>query len=258
MNIKFFKYHGTANDFVMIDNRSKEVSLSKDQVSKICDRRTGVGADGLILLQNHKDFDFEMIYYNADGREGTMCGNGGRCIVAFAKQLGIINESTSFIAIDGAHNALIDKNNRISLEMIHVEKVILFNEDYVLDTGSPHYVQFCSNLKHKNVFVDGSSIRNSDRFIKEGINVNFVEVIEDVLHIRTFERGVEEETWSCGTGVVASSIAYAKKNNLTGSQEINISTKGGNLSVTFDNQDSVTNIWLIGPAICVFEGELKV
>ena len=258
MIMKFYKYHGTANDFVMIDNRLGDVNLSSMQVAKLCNRRTGIGADGLILLQNHDRFDFQMIYYNADGSESTMCGNGGRCIVAFAQQLEIVKKEACFLAIDGVHHATIYEDKRVALEMISVEEVNIVNDDYVLDTGSPHYVQFCTNLEDLDVFTDGSAIRNSSMFMKEGINVNFVEVKDDILHIRTYERGVEDETWSCGTGVVACSIAYAKKQNLSGHLEVIISTKGGELKVKFNiSNDVASNVWLIGPAICVYEGDVE-
>lgn len=256
MKINFSKYHGTGNDFIIIDNRT--LSLPIDETSfyaQLCHRRFGIGADGIILLQNHATLDFEMIYLNADGQESSMCGNGGRCIVAFAKRIGLIEQETTFMAVDGEHEGKIDDQHQVALKMQDVRQIDNHKEDYVLNTGSPHYVQFVKNLGKITVYETGQEIRHSEPFTKEGINVNFVEPTEKGLFIATYERGVEDETFSCGTGVVACSIAayFTKKYPHT---IVPVKTKGGNLQVWFDTPDNhhFTNIWLQGPAVHVFDG----
>ncbi len=260
MKISFYKYQGTGNDFVLIDHRNKTTSFEKSLVARLCHRKFGIGADGLMLLQNKEGFDFEMVYYNADGQIGSMCGNGGRCIVAFAYRLGIIpQQKTKFWAADGQHEALVKTADYIELKMNAVKDIIL-NKDFVcLDTGSPHYVQFVEQVAEIDIYTSGKKIRNSPPFQKEGINVNFVEITKNKgLKVATYERGVEAETLSCGTGVTAASIAYHMTQNVQKSI-IDIETKGGNLQVKFDKEeDRYCNIWLSGSARLVFEGEIEI
>ena len=261
--IPFFKYQGTGNDFVIIDQRNRRYLQKKDtaRIAKICDRRFGVGADGLILLQNHPDYDFEMIYFNADGRESSMCGNGGRCITAFAHSLGIFKTSCSFLAIDGPHEALVKKDDWVELKMSDVNDIETGEDYFVMDTGSPHYVVFVEDLDDINIFENGRAIRYSNRFKKEGINVNFVERADDHILVATYERGVEDETLSCGTGVTAAAIAhYLKKPNRRKKQAIAIKAKGGELAVRFEPQgkSGAENIWLCGKAERVFTGEISI
>jgi diaminopimelate epimerase len=255
--MKFYKYQGTGNDFVLIDNRK---GLFKGDVQMLCDRKFGIGADGLMLLENEVGYDFKMVYYNSDGNVSTMCGNGGRCIVAFAKQLGIVDNQAHFVAIDGTHDAYIDENNVVALGMIGVDEVEkLGKSDFVLDTGSPHYVQFRDDIAGMNVITEAHKIRYNNRFSKEGINVNFVEDRQNYLSVRTYERGVENETLSCGTGVTAVAIAYHRlKGEREGDFTQNLEVQGGNLEVKFNFSRGVgyKNIQLVGPAELVFEGEV--
>lgn len=260
MKINFYKYHGAGNDFILLDDRENKYNiLSYQQIAFLCHRRFGIGADGLMLLQNHPEYNFKMIYYNSDGHEGSMCGNGGRCITAFAAMLGIIKEKTNFLASDGPHEAYIQENGSIKLRMSDVFNVEI-NEDYFfIDTGSPHYVTFRKNVVSEDVLTEGRKIRYNERFSKEGTNVNFVEKKGDHIFVCTYERGVEEETLSCGTGVVASALA-AIKNKAAGFYQINAKTKGGDLSVycTKVSDTIFNNIWLEGPAAFVFEGEIEI
>ncbi|MBP7272627.1 MAG: diaminopimelate epimerase [Saprospiraceae bacterium] len=256
MNIPFYKYHGTGNDFVVVDNREKIVNPDDQQlIAAICDRRFGVGSDGFMLLQNKTGYDFEMKYYNADGKESSMCGNGGRCIVAFAKKLNIIqNTYAKFYAIDGEHEANIE-GEWVELKMRPVFQIIKGNNHFILDTGSPHYVTFVNRLASINVKADGKSIRNSEAFRKDGINVNFVEKNHDGLTVYTYERGVEDETLSCGTGVVASALAYLFDTGLK-PPVINVTTKGGKLQVKQQRfEKGFDNIWLCGPTHLSFSGD---
>jgi diaminopimelate epimerase len=252
----FYKYQGTGNDFVMIDNRALDFPKNKDFIEKLCTRRFGIGADGLILLENDEKFDFKMVYYNSDGSESTMCGNGGRCLVAFAFFLDIFEEKCTFSAIDGLHVAEIS-NGIIKLKMIDVETINKDGNDFVLNTGSPHYVQYVNEIENFNVFENGKNIRNSENYSQEGINVNFVKQISDnQIFVRTYERGVEDETYSCGTGVTASALTFIEKNNLL---SVDIKTLGGNLKVYAEKVGSVfKNIWLEGPAKQVFKGKIEI
>lgn len=252
---KFYKFQGTGNDFIMIDNRDLIFPKNTETIARLCDRRFGIGGDGLILLENEKGYDFKMVYYNSDGNESTMCGNGGRCLVAFAYMLDIFEEQCRFIAIDGPHDASID-NGLVQLKMIDVDTVEDFEGNTVLNTGSPHFVQRVENLKDYEVFAKGKAIRNSEKFLKEGINVNFVEILaENQLFVRTYERGVEDETYSCGTGVTASAISYLRNKNMN---EVKVKVLGGNLKVRLEKDgDSFKNIWLEGPAKLVFEGKVN-
>ena len=260
MKINFSKYHGAGNDFVLIDNRTTKYNLTNNTVASLCNRHLGIGADGLMLLNTSNDHDFMMVYYNSDGKESTMCGNGGRCITAFANRLGIIKDKTNFIAIDGEHQAEIigaDKDVlQIRLKMVDVSSVKFYNLDYIINTGSPHYIKFVDNFKDIDVYSEGKAIRYDKEISENGVNVNFVEIKEDHLFVRTYERGVEDETLACGTGVTASAIAYALNNNVT---EVNIKTLGGDLKVSFTkDNDSYNNIFLEGPATFVYEGEIEI
>lgn len=252
--MKFYKYQGTGNDFVMIDNRDLQFLKDKNHIEKLCDRRFGIGGDGLILLENDEKSDFKMVYYNSDGNESTMCGNGGRCIVAFAHFLDIFEEKTQFVAIDGLHDAEI-KNGIVKLKMIDVETINQDNENFVLDTGSPHFVKFVNDIENFDVYNNGHAIRNSEAYKKEGINVNFVEKIsENEIFVRTYERGVEDETYSCGTGVTAASLVFLKDKN---QKYVNVKVLGGNLKVYAEQKgNSFINVWLEGPAKQVFKGKI--
>ena len=261
--IQFYKYHGTGNDFIMIDNRQQKVVFnSQEKVTALCDRRFGIGADGLILLEDSNEFDFRMVYYNSDGNEGSMCGNGGRCIVAFANFLGMIKTNAIFEAIDGVHEAQVldftDKIPVVALKMNDVNEVNHIDDAYVMNTGSPHYVKFCEDTHMIDVVAEGKKIRYSAQYKAPGINVNFVSGTKELFSIRTYERGVEDETFSCGTGTVAAAIAVdAAGKSLTG-KPVKFETKGGLLEVSFHkNANSYSDIWLTGPAARVFEGSFE-
>ncbi|MFN8289559.1 MAG: diaminopimelate epimerase [Chitinophagaceae bacterium] len=261
MELHFYKYQGTGNDFILADNRKNEYStLNQWQIHQLCDRRFGIGADGLMLLNNKPGYDFEMKYFNADGKEGTMCGNGGRCMVKFAYHLGMHKEVYRFIASDGLHEAEIDTDGIVSLKMKDVKKISRFHNDFVLDTGSPHYIKMVTDIMNYEVYKKGYEIRHSKEFEEEGINVNFVEQLteEDKIIVRTFERGVEDETFSCGTGVTAAALVCYHNEN--GFNEVEVQTIGGQLSVEFDRVDEnrFENIWLCGPAEKVFEGTVVI
>lgn len=254
----FYKYQGTGNDFILIDNRENIIKKSDTGfLKKLCDRKFGIGADGIILLENDLEFDFHMFYANADGLEGSMCGNGGRCIVAFARKLGIIIDDAVFSAPDGMHTARIT-GSTVSLEMKNVTSLKKIENYWLTDTGSPHYVSMVDNLEELDVYSKGLAIRNNALFRKEGINVNFVQREEEVYFVRTFERGVENETLACGTGVTAVAIAMAQQKKETGLYITEIRTLGGLLKVSFEkNKDATfTSIYLEGPAELVFEGHI--
>lgn len=259
MKLPFSKYHGTGNDFILIDNRNGSISLSTLQIEQLCHRRYGIGADGLMLLENAEGFDFRMIYFNSDGKEGSMCGNGGRCIVRFAHDLGIMNSEYRFIATDGPHEASLEMDGTIRLKMKNVSGIESHTTFDFLDTGSPHVVKQVSDIGNFNVFEEGRAIRNSAAFREKGVNVNFVETMdEDSIYVRTYERGVEDETYSCGTGVTASALVNA--HNERGFNHVDVQTNGGTLYVEYEKTGDSTfeNIWLAGPAIKVFEGMVLV
>ena len=263
MQLTFYKYQGTGNDFVIIDNRNQVLkAVSTEWIKSICDRRFGVGADGLMLLENHAGYDFEMRYYNSDGKESSMCGNGGRCIAAFAISLGISKNKGKFLAVDGEHEfKVISSFNHleVSLKMMNVQDVEIGSDYYYLNTGSPHYVSFQNKIATMDLVKEARAIRFSDRFKEKGTNVNFVEFIENKIYVRTYERGVEDETLSCGTGVTAAALAAALIENKNNSS-YEIITKGGLLNVFFKqlaNKD-FEEVWLQGPAEFVFKGEIEI
>jgi diaminopimelate epimerase len=260
MKLNFLKYQGTGNDFILLDNRKNGVSLTLEQIHKLCDRRFGVGADGLMLLNERPGYDFEMKYYNSDGRDGSMCGNGARCMIKFAYHLGIHRDLYKFLAVDGAHEAEIDIDGIVSLKMKDVRTIKKFHSDFILDTGSPHYIKMVTHVSDLDVFKKGYEIRHSKEFEDEGINVNFVEQTDEVdkIIVRTYERGVEDETLSCGTGVTAAALVCYHNEN--GFNEVEVKTIGGNLTVEFDrvDEDRFENIWLCGPAEKVFEGSVEI
>ncbi|MFI5172903.1 MAG: diaminopimelate epimerase [Chitinophagales bacterium] len=260
MQLKFYKYQGTGNDFIIFDNRDHNISVQKNKwFVQICDRRFGIGADGVMLLNNKAGYDFEMVYFNADGNESSMCGNGGRCMIQFAASLGMVKENYRFLAVDGAHDAYI-KGSEVYLKMNDVNEIVCAGDYYELDTGSPHYVTFTTGLNGLDIKSGGAEIRFSEPYRKSGINVNFLEEKGDELFIRTYERGVEDETLSCGTGVTASAIIYAIKKDLpVGKHLVGLNTIGGKLKVQLTKIDnnSFSDIWLIGPAEKVFEGTIE-
>lgn len=260
MQIDFYKYQGTGNDFVMIDNRLATFPKNNTQlIEHLCDRRFGIGADGLILLENDTETDFRMVYYNSDGNQSSMCGNGGRCLVAFAKKLNVIENSTTFIATDGLHHATISADGLVSLQMIDVDAIQTTPEFSFLNTGSPHHVQLVEDLEQYNVKENGAAIRYSKLYGKQGSNINFVKKIDDTtFSVRTYERGVEDETLACGTGVTAVAIAM-NATGKTNATSIHLNVEGGKLAVSFDKKDGhYTNIFLIGPAEFVFKGTIEI
>ncbi len=255
MNVHFYKYQGTGNDFVMIDNRKNNISLSTEQIAFLCKRHFGVGADGLILLQK-EDEEFVMKYYNSDGNQSTMCGNGGRCFVKFLYDLRLIQNNVKFKAIDGYHTGEIVHGN-VRLKMVNVTEVKVEPNYLFLNTGSPHHVEFVEDLDGLNVKERGSEIRFSERYSPNGTNVNFVQKGATApIKMRTYERGVEDETLSCGTGVTAVALALFEQGILT-EPKATIETKGGTLTVDFTpKNNSFDNIYLTGPAKKVFEGTI--
>lgn len=260
MQISFDKYQGTGNDFILIDNRKNEIQLTTEQIAFLCNRHFGIGADGLMLLELEPGVDFKMVYFNSDGNESSMCGNGGRCITAFAQSLGIVSDKVRFLAIDGLHEATIGREGLVALKMNDVKTVETGDDFFYLNTGSPHYVKLVEGIKNYNVFEEGKKIRNSERFITEGTNVNFIEKTEDGIFVRTYERGVEDETLSCGTGVTAAALVAAMNGISSQKNSCKIETLGGKLTVKFDKvlESNFYNIWLEGPANFVFYGSIKI
>jgi diaminopimelate epimerase len=260
MKVTFYKYQGSGNDFVILDNRDGKFNeLSNKQIKKLCDRRFGIGGDGLMLLTKKDGCDFEMVYFNADGNQSSMCGNGGRCLTRFAQDMGIHKSTYHFMAVDGMHESEIDINNVVRLKMQDVDKIEKHSSYTILNTGSPHFIKFTNEVMDVDVVETGREIRYSPAFEKEGINVNFVETLdEDSIYVRTYERGVEDETLSCGTGVTAAALLSAHNDN--GFNRVEVKTPGGKLSVEFDKIDDehFENIWLCGPAELVFSGEIEI
>ena len=258
MKLTFYKFQGTGNDFVMIDNREKTFDEKDTKlVAFLCDRRFGIGADGLILLENEEGVDFKMVYYNSDGNESSMCGNGGRCLVAFASYLNIINDKATFNAVDGLHHATIS-GDIVSLQMKDVSEIKVKPNASFLDTGSPHHVQLVNNLKDFEVKTEGQKLRYGV-YGQKGSNINFVEPFDDeTFSVRTYERGVEDETLSCGTGVTAVAIAMHAAGRVK-TNTVKIKAVGGNLEINFEKfGDIYKNVFLTGPAKFVFKGEINV
>ncbi len=260
MQLNFYKYHGNGNDFIVIDNR-RHIFTANNQIliKNLCDRNFGIGADGLMLLEDNPGHDFHMLYFNSDGREGSMCGNGGRCIVHFARELGIIDDTAIFSGIDGKHAARIDNVGLVHLKMQDVSKIEKDGQAYILNTGSPHYILFIDNIDQIDAVKAGRQIRYSEQFRNEGINVNFVEPADNKIRIRTYERGVENETLACGTGSVAAALCAVIEKELY-SNNIKIDTRGGLLEINFrrTGKTAFTDIWLTGPAKLVFEGKIDI
>jgi diaminopimelate epimerase len=267
MTLPFFKYEGAGNDFIIIDERKQSAISNHPEktrlISSFCHRRFGIGADGLMLLKNHPENDFEMVYFNSDGLEGTMCGNGGRCMVAFANDMKIIENETLFMATDGLHTATIkeiqNKTRIVSLQMKSVETIRNTAKGLFLDTGSPHLVVFSDDLEKIDVYHTGKALRNDKEFEKNGgTNVNFAQIKNNTIYIRTYERGVEDETLACGTGITATAIAAFHSGLLPFQQEYLLKARGGDLKVSFQQKEdkAYSNIYLEGPATKVFMGEI--
>lgn len=256
MELSFYKYQGTGNDFVMIDDRGQKFDDSDlELVAKLCDRKFGVGADGLIIIRNHAEFDFEMIYFNADGSQ-SMCGNGARCAVAFSAFLGILDKKTRFLAIDGRHEAFIE-NGLVHLLMGDVARIDENGADFFVNTGSPHHIRFVENVEKYPIFEQGRIVRHDQLYAPAGTNVNFVQKLDtDEIFVRTYERGVENETLSCGTGVTAAALAFGRDRKAA---TIKIKTIGGQLAVKFEaaEKGGFNEVWLIGPAQQVFAGKIN-
>jgi len=259
LEIDFIKYHGAGNDFIMIDNYHNDKNLSqltKKNVESLCHRQFGIGADGLIILQNHENYDFEMIYYNSDGGLSSMCGNGGRCIIHLAHSSGYIGDSCFFLAADGRHEGKV--RERIELKMQPVSEIEKKSDNaFFVDTGSPHYIKLVDSVESVDLVKEAHAIRYNDEYKVHGTNVNFVEVSSDnKLAIRTYERGVEGETLACGTGIVAASLVH--NHILSRCNEVIVNATGGRCSVRMDKEGSGwKNIWLIGPAQEVYRGTIE-
>lgn len=256
MTLSFEKYHGTGNDFIIIESNKLSSQLTNEQIAFLCHRRFGIGADGVMIIKKSLEYDFEMQYFNSDGFEGSMCGNGGRCIAAYANKHGFAKNKMIFSAIDGIHEADIEEN-RVSLGMSDVKEIKVFEDGCFLNTGSPHFVSFIDNISELDVYSEGLKIANQERFAPERTNVNFVEFCKNSCKIATFERGVEDETLSCGTGTVATAIVmhFSRKTSAT---TIDLLAKGGKLSVSFEENAGIyKKIKLVGPAKFVFKGDIS-
>jgi len=256
MNIAFNKYQGAGNDFIIIDNLNGRFNPEDSElINRLCDRRFGIGADGLILISGIEKADFEMKYFNSDGKLGSMCGNGGRCTAHFANRWNIAGSNQKFMAFDGIHEAEV-KDDIVRLQMANVNEYEIIDSNYFINTGSPHYVVFTTNIDKMDVNEEGKKLRWSPKFAPGGTNVNFVEIHDNELYIRTFERGVEEETLACGTGVTASAIASVLSGHFD-TDSIDVKARGGNLKVEFKlANEKITNVWLTGPATFVFDGNI--
>ncbi len=260
MTLNFSKYHGAGNDFIIIDNRNGRFSQDKELIRFLCHRQLGVGADGLMLISGHETHDFSMKYFNADGNEGSMCGNGGRCISAYYFSNISAKKDLTFLAIDGLHHSEIVNSESnlaiVRLELSDVENVKRIDSGFLLNTGSPHFVKFVDDANGIDARIIGKELRYSPLFAPHGVNVNFVEFQQDSLYVRTYERGLEDETLSCGTGVTASAIAASFIKDLT---NFDIITRGGNLQVSFQrNGNTFNNIRLTGPATFVYSGQIEI
>jgi diaminopimelate epimerase len=258
MTINFSKYEGAGNDFILIDDRKQSFPENDSNlINHLCHRHLGIGADGLVLLREKQGVDFQMVYFNSDGRESSMCGNGARCITLFVNNLGLIKDKYTFTAIDGEHESILLSQNNAAVKMSEVMEVETGQDYYLMNTGSPHYVIFKDDLNNLDIISEARKIRYSERFKTEGVNVNFVSSTKNENTMRTYERGVEDETLACGTGTVAVAIAIAEKNNYSmPHQQYFINSPGGKLKVTFDRngKDLFTNVWLEGPVNKVFSG----
>ena len=260
MQIKFDKYQGAGNDFIIIDNRNKKYSiLKKEQLKFLCNRYTGIGADGVILIQDSQEADFEMQYFNSDCKIISLCGNGGRCCVAYAKKNNMIDSMAKFKAIDGIHKAKLLSHNEVRLYMQDVISIIKHKDSFFVDTGSPHYVKLVDKISSINVKKEGADIRFSDFFMPNGINVNFIEKrTNSHFLIRTYERGVEDETLACGTGAVAAALVMNHIGETEGITQIQLEALGGNLKVSFDKSNTgYQNIYLQGQATFVYTGTIN-
>lgn len=260
MNYQFYKYEGCGNDFVIIDDRTNKLELSAEIIANLCDRRFGIGADGLLLLRAAPDYDFRMVYFNSDGSRATMCGNGARCLSAFAHKMGAVKTTGSFIADDGPHTTEIiyieGSETQVAISMKDATPDQYTPEYLFINTGTPHYVLFVDDIKTADVISIGRKIRYNPEFAPVGTNVNFVQILPEGIIVRTYEKGVEDETLACGTGVTASAMAASLK---TGSTSIPVKVMGGNLHVSFDKKDNTfTNVVLTGPARLVYTGEITI
>ena len=271
MKIRLYKYQGAGNDFLIADNRDGLIELAPAQIASVCDRRYGVGADGLMLLEASDRYDFRMTYYNSDGSGGMMCGNGGRCIVAFAADMGL--DHFDFEAADGFHTAQIlrDENGvkTVRLKMKDVSEICRYDalegvsvpsDGYFLDTGTRHYVRFVKGLKEYDIVSEGRDIRyNAEQLLPVGANVNFIEPADGVINVRTYEKGVEDETYACGTGIVASCIAAfdvgvePSAAGQDGRVYYDVNAKKDVLAVDFLPDLPARDVWLTGPAVYVAE-----
>lgn len=256
-SIRFFKYQGAGNDFIIVNGFENKIQFTSQEIAFLCHRRFGIGADGLMIIEKDEMCDFKMIYYNSDGNESTMCGNGGRCIVLAAHDFGITSTKSNFMAIDGMHEGSILEKNIVQISMIDVNEIDEFNGYKVVNTGSPHIVIPVENLEEFDVYSHGKAMRNNAQFGEKGINVNFIEKKSDSIYIRTYERGVEDETWACGTGVTAAAISSVSLEK--GTYSIPVIAKGGELKVNFSINElrQIKNVKLIGPAKFVFSGEIS-
>ncbi|MDX9846586.1 MAG: diaminopimelate epimerase [Tenuifilaceae bacterium] len=259
MTLHFSKYHGAGNDFVIIDNRELAFNPSPQQVAALCHRQFGIGADGLMLLEADGEFDFRMRYFNSDGPEATMCGNGGRCLVMFARKLGLFDHQTRFVGIDGEHQAILIDKQTVKLQMIDVDSVSVEDDNYLINTGSPHLVQFVADVDHIDVAYQGKLMRNTFGQQPDGVNVNFAHFTADGIKIRTYERGVEGETLACGTGAVATAIAANHWYN-EDKTRYTVYARGGTLIISFDKRgiNQYSNVWLQGPVVHVFDGVISI
>lgn len=259
MQISFQKFQGCGNDFIIIDNRKGDVQLSSQQVEILCDRHFGIGADGLMLLENAEGYDYKMVYYNSDGRVGSLCGNGSRCMARYARQLGIVKEKAKFLAADGAHEVLLN-DTQIALRMADVKEMADKGDFMFLNTGSPHVVKWVNKLEEFDVFGQGRKIRQSEPYNSNGgTNVNFIEPTDSGIFIRTYERGVENETLACGTGVTAAALVAAKLGKASSATSCKVQALGGNMVVDFKPSGAgFTDVWLKGPAEFVFKGETEI
>lgn len=258
--IDFVKFQGAGNDFVMINLMTDNLLLTEQQVETLCNRRFGIGADGLITISRSEVAQFKMTYYNCDGRPASFCGNGGRCTAAFAFSLGIVGKTMTFEGFDGLHHAEIkevdDDKYIVELSMRDVNQFNLRNHDLIVDTGSPHFVTQVDDAQSVDIVTEGRRIRYDKSISENGVNVDFVEKRDSKLFVRTYERGVEDETLACGTGVTASALAASL---WFGWNDVNIETLGGNLNVKFDKSgNSFTNVRLTGPAVASFRGSVKI